>query len=497
MLRLPRTLDQAPSLLPGHLPEHRRTINVFVLAMLSLAAVISLRNLPLTAEYGIQTLFFYLIATVFFMLPYALVSAELASGWPKSGGVYVWVREAMGDRLGFFAIWMQWFHNMTWYPAMLAFVGAGIAQFINPALAQNQWYLTGIIFFGMWGVTFLNFLGIKHSAFISTFCVIVGSIIPGALLIFLGFEWYFTGLPTQLSFAGASWIPNLTDLTQLVFLAGVFLSLAGLEANANLAREAKNPQKNYPRAILIAAFLAVGILVLGSMAIAVVIPKEEISLVSGVLDAFRSFFSLHGLSWIVPVISAMVILGAIGELNAWTIAGVKGLFVTTEHGCLPPVLHKVNKRHVPINLLYFQAIIVSIAAITFLYLKNINIAYWILSALSAQMYLVCYILLLVSGVILRYRKPHVARPYHIPGGQWGIWGLSILGIAACLFALGISFIPPSQTFKIESIFKYELLLGTGFVFSILLPLIIYALKKPHWQLDVLKDIREEIFRSTH
>ena len=96
--------SQLPKLTPGHPIEHRRTLNVFVLAMLSLAVVISLRNLPLTAEYGLSSIFFYLIAAVCFMLPYALVSAELASGWPKAGGVYIWVREALGDRWGFFAI---------------------------------------------------------------------------------------------------------------------------------------------------------------------------------------------------------------------------------------------------------------------------------------------------------------------------------------------------------------------------------------------------------
>src|ERR1700753_2570263 len=105
----------------GHLPATRPKLNVFVLAMLSLAVVISLRNLPLTAEYGFGSPFFYILAALIFMIPYALVSAELASGWPKEGGVFIWVKEALGDRWGFLAIWMQWFHNMTWYPAMLAF----------------------------------------------------------------------------------------------------------------------------------------------------------------------------------------------------------------------------------------------------------------------------------------------------------------------------------------------------------------------------------------
>lgn len=481
---------------PGHPIEHRRTLNVFVLAMLSLAVVISLRNLPLSAEYGLASLFFYFAATLVFMIPYALVSAELASGWPKAGGIYIWVREALGDRWGFFAIWMQWFHNMTWYPAMLAFIAAGIAQLINPALAHNKVYLLVIIVGGFWLVTLMNFFGIKISAWLSTVCVIIGSIIPGLILIGFGIYWVTTGRPLAIDLSFGNLIPTLKDLSNVVFLAGIFLALAGLEANANLAREVKNPQRNYPRAILIAASFAFGLLVLGSLAIAVVIPREQISLVSGLLDAFRIFFDQYGLNWIVPIIALFTVLGAFGELNAWAIAGVKGLFVTIEHGCLPPIFHKLNKRHVPVNLLIFQAVIVTVAAFIFLLLSNVNISYWILSALAAQMYLMMYIFLFIAGLVLRYKKPAVPRPYQVPFKNGGMWVAVIVGILACLFALTVSFIPPFA-FKIKSVFQYELVLITGFVVSVALPLIIFAFRKPHWTAIVLEEIREEIKKSTH
>ncbi len=475
--------------------EHRRTLNVFVLAMLSLAVVISLRNLPLTAEYGLASLFFYIVAALFFMIPYALVSAELASGWPKAGGVYIWVREALGDRWGFFAIWMQWFHNMTWYPAMLAFIGAGIAFLFNPALANNKIYLTTVVLVGFWGVTFLNFLGIKTSAWFSTFCVIIGGILPGILLIVFAAYWIITGQPLAIPFSFSNFIPDLHNPSNLVFLAGIFLALSGLEANANLAREVKNPQKNYPRAIAFAAILTLGILILGSIAIAIVIPKQEISLVSGLLDAFSKFFSYYRLGWLIPIVALFTVLGAIGELNAWAIAGAKGLFVTTEHGSLPPYLHKVNKHSTPTRLMLLQAVIVTFTAFIFLYLPEVNIAYWMLSALSAQMYLLMYVFLFISGVVLRYRKPHVHRLYRIPFKNSGIWIASILGIGSCLFAFGISFLPPPG-FKTGNLFIYEMLLIMGIVISCVLPLVIHGMRKEHWKKAVLTEIREEIRQNT-
>lgn len=480
----------------GHFPTPRRKLNVFVLAMLSLAVVISLRNLPVTAQYGFSSLFYYLIATVFFLIPYSLVSAELASGWPKGGGIYAWVREALGERWGFFTIWLQWFHSIPWFPVMLSFIGAGIAYLFNPELANHKNFLIGVILVGFWGVTFLNYLGIKTSAFLTTACVILGTILPGLVLISLATQWFMKGNPIAIEFSADSFFPKLGDPTNLVFLAGVFLALCGLEANANLAREVKNPQKNYPKAILIAALFTLGILVLGSMAIAVVIPKEQISFTSGLLDAFASFLRVNHLGWMIAPVAVLIILGAFGELNAWTLTGAKGLFATSEHGSLPPVFHRMNRHESPVNILLLQAILVTFAAFVFLIFPSVNVAFWVLSALSVQLYLMTYVFLFIAAVVLRYTKPKVHRAYRVPFKNPGMWVMAVLGMVSTVFALFISFLPPRE-FEIKNVLLYETFLIGTFVVSCLIPLILFARRKPHWKNVVLAEIREEIHRRTH
>ncbi|HDZ59359.1 MAG TPA: amino acid permease, partial [Actinobacteria bacterium] len=66
-------------------------LGIFTLAMINVAAVLSLRNLPSMAEYGYALIFYLTLASLCFFIPSALVSAELASGWPRKGGVYLWV----------------------------------------------------------------------------------------------------------------------------------------------------------------------------------------------------------------------------------------------------------------------------------------------------------------------------------------------------------------------------------------------------------------------
>ncbi|EPP34416.1 amino acid permease family protein [Chlamydia ibidis] len=447
------------------------------MGMLSLAVVISLRNLPLTAKHGLSTLFFYALAVMCFMIPYSLIAAELASFKPQ--GIYVWTRDALGKWWGFFSIWMQWFHNMTWYPAMLAFIASTLVYKMNPELAHNKVYLATVILAGFWGLTFFNFLGISTSALFSSVCVILGTLIPGLILVSLALLWIFSGNPIAISFSWGDLLPDFSNMSSLVLLAGMLLALCGLEANANLASDMINPRKNYPKAVFIGATLTLAILVLGSLSIAIVIPKEEISLVSGLIKAFALFFDKYNLSWLTNIIVVMTIAGSLGELNAWMFAGTKGLFVSTQNDCLPRKFKKVNSKNVPVNLMLFQAIVVTLFTLLFLCLDSADLAYWILSALSIQMYLAMYICLFISGPILRIKEPKAERLYSVPGKLFGICCLSTLGIISCLFALCISFLPPQELTQLTSTHKLAYTAALLCVFSIncLIPFGIYSAHK--------------------
>jgi len=457
----------------------RRVISVFMLAMLNVSIMASLRNLPLVAEFGLGALLFFFIVALFFLIPCALVSAELATGWPKSGGVYVWVREGLGDRWGFTAIWMQWVHNVAWYPVIMSFVAVTLAYLLSPDLAQNKFFVLAVILFGFWGMTLLNYLGIKTSGWFSTIGVILGTILPGLFIIGLGILWVSTGRPVQTPLTLEALIPSFSSVGNLVFLAGLFLAFAGLEVSASYASDVQNPQKNYPRAILLGALITFTVFMLGSLAIAVVIPHQQISLVAGLMEAFSAFFEYYGLVWILPVMAFLLILGAVAEVNSWIIGPVKGLLATADHGNLPPFFQKVNKRGVPTRLLLFQGLLVSITSLVFLYMPQISSSFWILTALSAQSYLVMYILMFIAAIRLRYLKPKVDRPYHVPFQNKGMWVLGCMGILSSCFGIALCFVPPA-TLKVGSIPIYVLLLSGGLFLMCVIPLLIYSLRKPHW-----------------
>ena len=97
-------------------------LGVFTLAIMNVTAVVSLRGLPAEAVYGMSSAFYYLFAAIVFLIPTSLVAAELAAMFQdKQGGVFRWVGEAYGKKLGFLAIWVQWIESTIWYPTVLTF----------------------------------------------------------------------------------------------------------------------------------------------------------------------------------------------------------------------------------------------------------------------------------------------------------------------------------------------------------------------------------------
>lgn len=439
----------------------------------------SLRNLPLVAEFGLSMVFFFALTAVFFLLPCALVSAELATGWPKDGGIYIWVREALGDRWGFFAIWMQWVHNVAWYPAILSFVASTLAYIFDPNLGSNPYFIISCVLVLFWGMTYLNFFGIKTSTLFSSIGVVIGTILPGLFIITLGSTWFFGGNPIQFEVTSDALIPSGHALENLTFLAGLFLAFAGLEVSASVAGSVKNPQRNYPLAILGAAAITFFLFMLGALSVAAVIPQNEISLVTGVMRTLEILLEDFNILPLLPVIALLLVIGAIAEVNSWLMGPVKALYTTAEHGNLPPLFQKLNKHGMPTNLLILQASIVSVASLVILLLPDLSASYWILSALSAQIYLIMYIVMFISAIILRYTHPNVPRLYKIPSPHKGMWIVALVGIASCLFAIGIAFIPPA-VFDTGSTLHYELIMIGSLIALSIIPFIIHALRKPSW-----------------
>ena len=59
----------------------KKSLNTFLLIGIFVSTILSIRNWPVSAEYGLSSLFFITLAALFFLIPVAVISAELATGW--------------------------------------------------------------------------------------------------------------------------------------------------------------------------------------------------------------------------------------------------------------------------------------------------------------------------------------------------------------------------------------------------------------------------------
>ncbi len=442
-----------------------KKLSLIPLIILIIASIDNMKNLPGAALFGSSTIFFFVFSAIFFLIPTSLLTAELASAFPDKGGVYQWVNTAFGKKWAMAAIWLQWINTMIWYPTMLSFIAGTLTYLIDPALAQNKVYLISCILSIFWGLTLINMKGISVSALVNNICATIGTIVPLIFLITLGAIWVLKGHPLQIEMNLKSLIPPLDQSTSWISLIAIMASFLGMELSGVHVSDIRNPQKNFPKAILLAGVFIFLSMLLGSLSIGVVLPGSDILLVSGIMQVFNGFFHAFGLSALTPIMTLLIVIGSIGTMINWLISPAKGLLHAAEFGFLPKPFMQKNKAGVPSNILLAQAILVSLFCLVFLLEPNINAFYWFFTALSTELYMLMYVLMFCTGIKLHYSATKRADSFKIPGKTLGIWTVASLGIIGCLSTILLSFFPP-ENINTGGNLRYLFMICTGNILAL-------------------------------
>ncbi len=460
-------------------------MGVFTLAMINVSAIVSLRGLPAESTYGLSSAFYYIFAALFFLIPVSLVAAELTTGWPQRGGVFRWVGEAFGTRLGFLAIWLQWIESTIWFPTVLTFAAVSIA-FIGPnqswdaAVSANSLYVLVIVLLVYWTATLLNFRGMSLSGAVTKWGTLIGTVLPAALLIILGMLYWGMGNPIDIQMQPRDFFPDLSKFDNIVLAASIFLFYAGMEMSAVHVRDVENPGRNYPLAIGIASVLTVCIFVFGTLAIGFIIPESQINLVQSLLVAYDKLLTWFGTKWMGSVIAVCLTFGVLAQVVAWVGGPSRGLLEVGCAGYLPRFMQRTNRHGVQVGILLIQGCVVTLLSVFFVILPSVQTAYQVISQLTIILYLIMYMLMFAAAIYLRHREPDTPRSFRIPGGRYcGMWVVGGLGLVGSIIAFLLSFVPPSQI-PVGSPVVYVGILIVGTVLFAGIPFLIYALRRPEW-----------------
>ena len=457
------------------------------LAMLMVAGVGSIAQLSDSASFGLGAVTVYLIPAALFLLPVGLVSAELATSHP--GGIFVWVREAFGDRTGFQATWFVFMNSVTLYPSLLSFGAASLATAMGrPDLASNGIYMGLVVLVVFWLATWIVSRGMKASTGISNLGLIAGTITPSIFLIFFMCAWLIDSKPSQIEFAASDLAPPFDGLSSIALVVGTFVAFAGLEVNAVHIGRLKGPPTNYLKAVVSAAVIVFTMYLLGSLAVSVAVPDSSLELTSGASQAFTVYADGFGVPGLSNVLSGLLVVGAFAASIAWIGGPSRSMWLVGRAGYLPLSLQRTNRNDVQISLLLFQGVIVTILSLVFVVTPNTSAAFALLQDVSIILYMLMYVIMFAAAIRLRRTHPDVERPIRIKGLRI----IAVVGALSAISAIILGLTPPSG-YTSTPVVVYGSIVAVGVIVLALPPQFIYRYRKASWKTDdVVEELSENV-----
>lgn len=330
-----------------------------------------------------------------------LTATEVSAAIPKTGGMMIYIEEIYGKRYGFLTGWMQ---TVLFFPGTIAAVAVIFAQQASELLGSTSDNMKMVlpIALGIILLTaFLNTVGSSFGGYIQTIATL-GKLVPLVLIIIFGFvKGNSTSIFNPMVGQGVNSVTTLGH----VLIATLFAYDGWINVGA-IAGEMKNPGKDLPKAIVGGLSLVMAVYLAINIAYLWVAPASDLAKVTSpaALVATKIFGPIGG-----KLISAGILISVFGTLNGYLLTGPRIPYALTKDGLIPgsKILSKVNKGSSPYNAIWLVAILSCIYALT----GQFNL----LSDLTIFAVWVFYVLTFIGVIILRKKKPDLARPYKVPG----------------------------------------------------------------------------------
>jgi len=331
----------------------------------------------------------FLLATIVAILA-GLSYAELTALFPKAAAEYTFVKNAFKNNFIAFIIgWLTAITSMITAATVALGFGGYFTQFVDIPIILSAILLIG-------GLSFVNFIGIKQSAWTNTiFAIItVGGL---ALIIFLGMTFETTEPVDYLD------APSGTIGIILAFVL-IFFAFIGFEDMANVAEEVRRPQKTLPRAIILSVVITGVIYVLVSLSVVRVLSWDELGRSAAPLsDVANNALGFSG----GITLSVIALFATASTVLITLIAGARILYGMAKNGSLPLLLSKIHsKTKTP----WIAVIGILIIAVAFSFIGDIVIV----ANITVFAVVITFAMVNLSVIVLRYTEPELKRPFRVP-----------------------------------------------------------------------------------
>jgi amino acid transporter len=397
-----------------------KSLRRFDMVFFTVCAFVGLDTLGTVASKGPQGFFWLVVLALVFVLPYALVMAEVGSAFTQEGGPYEWTKLAFGRLHAGIAAVLYWVTNPLWVGGSLAFIS-------TRAWSDHIFTIRS----GSAGDYAFKLAFIWLSIIVAIVSLRRGKWIPNAgafLRVFvLGF---FTVTVIVYAFKhGVHGFP-VGDLapTGAIFLALVPLLLfnyVGFELQNGAAEEMVDPQRDVPLAVTRSAALGVVLYLIPVLGIILVLPAKAVSGIAGFLDAVTTTFSVYGGAgnFLLDIMTLAFVGTLLTSGAVWMIGSDRILAVAAYDGAFPAFFGRFNARlGTPVRVNTLSGIVGSIFMIVAIaaFHGGTDSKFVIVLDIAISTTLISYLWIFPSALRLRSTHPGVHRPYRVPGGRAGI-----------------------------------------------------------------------------
>jgi basic amino acid/polyamine antiporter, APA family len=337
-----------------------------------------------------------LIAFVVCALVVALIIlcfAEVSSRFEETGGPYLYAREAFQPAVAFEIGWLIWLARVTAFAANCNLLISYLSFFWLPA--TTPLWRAAIIVVVVAALAIINLLGIRQAAIVSN-AFTIGKLVP--IIIFIAAGLFFLN-PQAYEFGRSP----TTDAFSMSVLLLVY-AFTGFEMATIPAGEVRDPQKNLPRALLIAILVVATLYIMIQVVCVGTLPGLAQSQ-KPLADAGSQFLGAAGGA----IISAGAVISITGNLNILLLSGSRLPFAMAEQNQLPAFIGSIHKRF----FTPYVSILITAGLMLFLTLKSSFLTALTISTIAR---LVTYGATCLSLPIFRARRDAPAAAFRLPGG---------------------------------------------------------------------------------
>ncbi|MBA3579461.1 MAG: amino acid permease [Gemmatimonadaceae bacterium] len=381
-----------------------------------------------------------------FALCGALTVAELAAAYPRSGGPYVYLREAWGKLPAFLYGWAE---LTIIRAAALGAIATTFAEYFmralgnDPAVAPYSDQVHYVAAAAILIVGTLNYCGVRWGTLLQNTTTIAkyGAllvIIALAFAVALGGDATATAAPVTAVAGDATVSIGAFGLA----LVSVLWAYDGWADLSKVSGEVKDPQRVLPRAIIIGTVAVIVVYLLANLAYLSVLSVDGMRasrLVAA--DVASKAMGPSGLAFVVGA----VMISTFGTLNGSLLTGPRVLFGMAEHGSVFSRLGRIHPR--------FQTPHVAIATATILGALFVLVGTFENLADAFVTAIIPFYAWAVAGIYLLRRRPGYQPPFRVPGYPV----VPALFIAATIYLLGNALLDPGSRLATMAVFGAILL----------------------------------------